>query len=328
MRVMAQYTVDKHMLRAFACTLKVCDSVVETGLIRSMIACLGESQDGGRSWIVYVTPGQGATTAAHFIMHGKHSYCPRRALFIEGCGTYDLAKNLRMYVKCAVRKSTSLPRSLCKSLVTAAPVSFSFQKLVAHALGCASTKDVDDGDDDDNEYVVQKGTQEDKLNMASRSRIKLLNSHRIEKRPQAMAHEPTPVLIIDDFDYDSPQNRGLAYELAGAASAFNVAVFFLVGDMDFANELTKLDGDILEPVNEVVATEDQGEVWTEIGCTDEELMAIIRPECNENRINPADVIPDRAVPGNEGKILKPHDLFRKINRLVRERRTRNGTEES
>jgi len=306
---LAQYAANKRMIGSDSTTIRY--RVIETKLIKSMMDCCkkcGKKADRkGGVWVVYVTPEQGRTTAARFIMHGEHLYRPNRALLIDACGEEDLAGSLcEKKQVCAGVEKSSVPRLLCESL---AAKGGNVERTSSNSIFSASTDHVDDGDEDEGGAEIQKKGDE---NLASRQLIKLFDTNNNKKQPQFMGPRPTakPILVIDGLNKDTTENRAFVEKLAGRASPLKVVVFVFTSNMDLASELIKKEN--IHLLNENGDNQD-------MRCTHEELVAMIRPMCRKNKINPADIVPDGYTPANSKKIITPLGVFEKLEDLIDER---------
>jgi hypothetical protein len=127
----------------------------------------------------------------------------------------------------------------------------------------------------------------------------------------------SPVLIIDDFNTDSKENKSVVTQVFTRASRSNIVVFILTKEEDWATKLVKLNGGMkIVPVHDNISNDrqiwepfTQDPVWKplewEVTC----LQDLVRLECEESGLVVEEVINEPMLPRSAMRLVKSKDVL-------------------
>jgi hypothetical protein len=262
--------------------------VVMSPHIKCMISAYRASYEVGKV-VVMCSPGNsGKSSAARFLIHGEHPARPQRSLIVSAKGMVDFALQFSelLGVKSASAESDE---HLCIALTQISQDSSAAAGLVLKAGDLA----------------------ESSLCFATNSRRSFtsdrpIKMHRPEKirSPRKIGLGEMPVLIIDDFNKATEENKSFVEKLLQSAAPCGVLVFILTEKRDWATTLVGLNGGRkIKPlhgnVNHADYTPSRNFTgvpdWNSLQWPVETLRELILPRCETPEINPVKVVPDGAV---------------------------------
>ena len=252
------------------------DMVTMSPMIYAMLKVCPLTLGGGCTWVVCAPTEQGKTISAEFLMHGAHSMRPRRSLKIDATNMTDFAKDFSALLKCPVAE-LCLSKLLCEALSNTAPAT---EASTAEELVGYTAKDFKR-----TKIQVRDAEKHDILRMTT----------------LCEDLEPSPILIIDEFDCNTEKNKGFVRTLMRDAAAKGIAVFLLTKDQTWATELIKLnDGTKCKPLPENVDNSGytgatrfaEKPKWNSMAWSVDLLRYYVEPLCQKYELDPANVIRD------------------------------------
>jgi hypothetical protein len=270
------------------------DVVISPQIEKMLAAYLFASR--GRVIVVCTPSGTGKTTAAEFLMHGKHPYRPDRSLKISAASLRDFPVEYAEKGLGVKKAGYFLGGILCRALKTAEP-----------SRGHAATVTVTV-----TELVAKAGTFVDKLlckqqvsvPFAESAAISIYGRDSISNSQPGVTFPRFPMLIIDNFDEDTKENTAFVQKLLQEAADIGVFVFILTTKQGWATKLVGLNGGAkIRPLHGNVDNTDYELCrsftgvpdWNTMPWTVETLRALIQPLCEKNGIDPVEIVPDGAL---------------------------------
>ena len=262
--------------------------VVKSPHIERMVASYRVAS-GGRVIVMCSPTDTGKTIAAEFFVHGKHPFRPERSLMISAAGMEDVETEFSSLILGFEGVGPFLGEYLCSALVSRVSAeSDSAAKLVAKAGDAMDT--------------VLYTAQEKHPFVASKE----INMYGPEKVPSPThVRQGLPVLIINDFNKATAENKKFVEKLFQVAARDKVFVFILTTVERWATTLVGLNGGSkIKPLHGNVDNANYiitgpfptGEVprWNSLGWPVATLRELIRPFCVKHSIDPVTVVPDGA----------------------------------
>eukprot|EP00978_Attheya_sp_CCMP212_P022842 scaffold68803_cov57-Attheya_sp.AAC.3 len=225
-------------------------------------------------------------------MHGNHLLRPKRSLKISAASMKNFPVEFSQDL-CAESSATSLGLILCNTLVADSkdePSVVTGGKEVVAAAGAG---------------IVEKmlcKSQQEKVKFDEAKPITVYGADEISALRPVL--EPFPLLILDNFNGDTDENKAFVQKLLNEAAEIGVFVFFLTVNRSWASKLIKLNGGAkIKPLfgnvnNEdyTLATKFTGvPIWHDMIWPVKDLRALILPICTKNSIDPVTIVPDNAI---------------------------------
>jgi hypothetical protein len=268
--------------------------VVMSPLIKAMLrACAlapGNLGGSGCTWVVCAPTDQGKSLAAQFLMHGNHNLRPKRSLKIDATNMSNFPMEVAAILKCSAAESC-LAQFLRVSLKNTAPITDSGEGKGAKSAAIAT------------EFVgsffcnpgnaIAPGTNMTMADTEKQSALRLGRD----------GTEPSPILIIDQFDRSSKENKDFARTLIREAAAGGIVAFIITKEEEWASELVQLNGGTkCKPLPTNV--DNQGydgtkrfvgpPQWNSLFWPVENLRDLVRFFCEKYSLDPIQAISDNA----------------------------------
>jgi hypothetical protein len=121
--------------------------------------------------------------------------------------------------------------------------------------------------------------------------------------PPSPAFRRLPLLVIDNFDEQTDENEAFVKKILQDASDTDVFVFILTKNKDFATGLVALNGG--RKIKTLFGNVDNSNYrrtgrfegppeWNDMPWSAETLRDLIRPQCDNYKIRPEELVPDGA----------------------------------
>jgi hypothetical protein len=233
-------------------------AVVNSPLIDRMVDAYSIAST-GKILVVCTPVDTGKTSAARFLMHGKHPFRPDRSLMVSATSMKDFPVDYTRDVL-GVEKQAGpvLGQILCRALTSA-------ETTEGHAF-----------------------TESAEISMYGPDQIL-----------GPADFKGLPMLIVDNFNEATDKNEDFVKKLLQEASLSRVFVFILTSDKEWATTLVGLNGGCkIKPLYGNVDNKDYKKSkqflgdpeWNTMPWTVETLRALIQPLC----VNPVELVPDGA----------------------------------
>lgn len=260
---------------------------------------------GGCTWVVCAPTEQGKTMAAQFLIHGNHKLRPKRSLKIDATNMTNFPKDFAKILNCSAAEPIhTMSQLLCQALSDSAPTNEPGEGKIAKATATMTGVA--------GQYICNPGNA---IPLSTPIEMRDAEKHDILRMtPFTVSGAPSPILIIDDFFFNTKQNEDFIRALIRDASAQGVIVFLMTRDKDWASKLIQLNGGtkckpLPTNVDNPGYSGDRrfaGEPkWNGLYWPVEQLRDYVRPFCEKHKINPSEAIPDDAklTPGEANTIV-------------------------
>lgn len=283
-------------------------------MIDAMLKVCALSLGGGCTWVVCAPTEQGKTVAAEFLIHGNHCLRPKRSLKIDATNMTDFSKDFATYLKCSAAESC-LSRLLCEALTDTVPIADSGEGNLA-ARATAMTTNLA------GKVICSPATA---ISFGTSMEMRDAQQHKILKVKSARKDgDPSPILIIDEFDCKTEENEKFIKTLVRDANAHGVVVFLMTKEKEWASKLITLNGGTkVKPLPTNVDNSGYAgpkrftgtPQWNSLFWSVGELRDLVSIFCNEHNLNPAEAIPDGAklTPGEAIQIVAALHLQRQLS---------------
>jgi hypothetical protein len=265
-------------------------NVVESPLIRCMMNAYRAAST-GRVIVVCTPTDSGKTHASEFLMHGNHLLRPKRSLKISAASMKNFPVEFSQDL-CAESSATSLGLILCNALVADSkdePSVVTGGKKVVAAAGAGIVD-------------TMLCTSQGKVKFEEAKPITVYGADEISALRPVL--EPFPLLILDNFNEDTDENKAFVQKLLNEAAEIGVFVFILTVNRSWASKLIKLNGGAkIKPLFGNVNNKDYTlakkftgvPIWNDMIWPVKDLRALILPICTKNSIDPVTIVPDDAI---------------------------------
>lgn len=300
--LLAQHAADKTFING--------DIIHKKVVISPHIKCMLDAYEmatGGGVLVLCAPPDSGKTCAAEYMVFGDHKFRPDRSLMISAVAMENFAAEFSTQSLNCKRAEPFLAELLCQALATdpASITGMASQASKIAAMGSCNTSLA--------------------TPFSTTSMLESYGPNPWSTLEPISAFLRLPVLILDNFNIDTPANTSFAEKLFQAASDSGVFVFILTKNTNWASKLVKLNGGTkIKPLYGNVDNTDYKEfspfvgvpVWNELTWDVDTLRELIRPDCAENSIDPSDsdLIPDGAVMGPREAMGRLRSKLRKNRR--------------
>ncbi len=256
--------------------------VVKSPHIERMLAAYRVAS-GGRIIVVCSPADSGKTKAAEFLIHGKHPFRPARSLMVSATAMEDFPTEFSRDELGVEKAGPVLGQILCKALKSVEPPSSA------------------------GEFAVKAGKAMDKATCTLQETRPFVETNAINMYGPGQIPSPAvdrkrlPMLIIDNFNEATDENRAFVKKLLQEASQFGVFVFILTSNETWATTLVGLNsGSKIKPLhgnvdnaNYEITDPFQGvPEWNTLPWPVETLRELIRPVCDKHGVDPAAVVLD------------------------------------
>jgi len=292
--------------------------VVMSPLIQAMLrACAlapGNLGGAGCTWVVCAPTDQGKSLAAQFLMHGNHNLQPKRSLKIDATNMRNFAKEVAAILKCKAAESC-LAQSLRVALKSTAPINDSEARKAAKVASKATAMA--------SEFAGHFFCNPGNAIASGTCDMEMMDAEKqFALRLGRDGLEPSPILIIDQFDCNSEENKDFAKSLIREAAAGGIVAFLITKEEDWASELITLNGGTkCKPLPSNVDNPGYNGTkrftgppqWNSLYWPVENLRDLVRFFCEQYELDPMEAIPDNA-------ILTPGEAITTVIGLELERR--------
>ena len=259
------------------------EPVVKSPLIQRMLAAYGVAST-GRVIVVCSPADNGKSVASEFFVHGAHPFRPQRSLMLSAAGMTNFPKEYAAMLGVKSVES-QLGAYLCNALAGKASAA---GDVAGEVIGKA-------GDFVGSSLCLMPEKRRFKQD------IELLGGQ-IAQLPVDIIKK-MPVLIIDNFNAATEENKKFATQLFNSASASRVFVFVMTTNKAWATTLVRfnggrkikpLHGNVNNPNYTLDGTFSGDPDWNDLQWPVATLRELIQPMCQQHGINTADVVPDNA----------------------------------
>jgi hypothetical protein len=265
-----------------------------------------EMAAGGGALVLCSPPDSGKTCAAEYLLFGNHNFRPDRSLMISAVAMENFAAEFSTHSLKCKGVEPFLGQLLCQALATD-PASITGMAAKAGKIAAMGSC---------------------KASLATPfSNTSMLNSYGPNPWSTIQpigAFRLLPVLILDNFNMDTPANTSFAEKLFQTASDSGVFVFILTKNKEWASKLVQLNGRTkIKPLYGNVNNPDYKEfspffgvpVWNDLPWDVNILRELIRPDCVTSSIDPKD---DDLVP--DGAVMGPREAMARLSSKLRKNR--------
>mmetsp|Transcript_49557 Transcript_49557/g.120265 ORF Transcript_49557/g.120265 Transcript_49557/m.120265 type:complete len:276 (-) Transcript_49557:199-1026(-) len=238
----------------------------------------------GRVIVVCAPANSGKSTAAEFFIHGNHPFRPERSLMISAAGMTDFALTFSELLGLKSAR-LHLDELLCLALN---------QKFDDLSAGGKWVLEAGDAVDSSLSLLPVRRFLKQDIEMYGQERIK----------PPRVDLGKFPVLIIDSFNLATGENKEFVTRMLQTAASEGVFVFIMTTNQAWATTLVGLNGgakvkplfgNVDNPDYTLVGDISGTPVWNTLQWSVEALRELIRPTCKKYQVNPAEVVPERAI---------------------------------
>jgi hypothetical protein len=180
---------------------RICMAPLIDGMLMACSLTIGEADERGEggAWVVCAPTNQGKTFAMEFLIHGDHSFRPKRSLKIDATNMKDFPKDCASFLNCPAA-ANSLAQILCQAVAgTAAKASLRAGKMMCKPDVMIPFDTLIEMRDADQHGVLHLG----------------------------QGSVPCPILIIDEFYCETKENAEFVRLLYKEASNLGVVVFII-----------------------------------------------------------------------------------------------------
>jgi hypothetical protein len=260
----------------------------------------GDERGEGGAWVVCAPSNQGKTLAMEFLIHGDHSFRPKRSLKIDATNMKDFPKDCASFLNCPAA-ANSLAQILCKAVAGTAPkddVAINFAAKASLRAGKMVCKP---------DVMIPFDTL-----------IKMRDADQHGVLHLAQGSVPCPILIIDEFYCETKENVDFVRLLYKEASSLGVVVFIITTNKKWATKLIKLNGG--EKIKPLVNNIDndgytgtdrflEEPQWNDLSWTVPQLRFLVGPSCSKHGLDPVKVIP-------EGRMYSPSEARKRAQHFI------------
>jgi hypothetical protein len=260
----------------------------------------GDERGEGGAWVVCAPSNQGKTLAMEFLVHGDHSFRPKRSLKIDATNMKDFPKDCASFLNCPAA-ANSLAQILCKAVAGTAPkddVAINFAAKASLRAGKMVCKP---------DVMIPFDTL-----------IKMRDADQHGVLHLAQGSVPCPILIIDEFYCETKENVDFVRLLYKEASSLGVVVFINTTNKKWATKLIKLNGG--EKIKPLVNNIDndgytgtdrflEEPQWNDLSWTVPQLRFLVGPSCSKHGLDPVKVIP-------EGRMYSPSEARKRAQHFI------------
>lgn len=292
--------------------------VVMSPLIKAMLyACAlapGDLGGAGCTWVVCAPTDQGKSLAAQFLMHGNHNLRPKRFLKIDATNISNFPMEVAAILKCSAAESC-LAQSLRAVLKNKVPINKSGQSKGAKAAAKATAMATEFAGNFfcNPEKAVASGTDMEMVDADKQAALRF----------GCDGTEPSPILIIDQFDDASKENKEFTKYLIREAAAGGIVAFLITQKEEWASELAQLNGGTKckpLPFNVDNLGYDGTKrfvgqpQWNSLFWPVKNLRDLVRFFCEKHMLDPIKAIPDNAkiTPGEAIKIVLRMEIEKRL----------------
>jgi hypothetical protein len=278
------------------------------GMLWACSLTLDQPSD-GVVWVVCAPSNQGKTFAMEYLIHGEHSFRPTRSLKIDATNMKNFPKECATLLNCpAAAKSLAL--TLCQAVSGKVAGTHGATNFAAKAS-----------------YHVGKSVCEPDMMIPCDAFIKMRDAGEHNILQIGEGSTPCPILVIDEFYWETEENANFISLLYKEASKLGVVVFVVTSDKKWATRLIKLNGGIkVKPLAanvdnvgytgvEKFIVEPQ---WNDLAWEVSQLRFLVKPFCDLHSLDPAEVVPANSKL-NPSEAMKQARLLLARKRMARKR---------